>query len=805
MHNTGTSQITECFPPWVYKRFIKEKLVVQERYFHKFIAAPARDKVYVIPDGAVWRKYINLLVIIAEKYSSSLDFTLLESAVEVMDWRNSSPSVQISKNSEIVPEATAAQEKSKLRKLIESKKITPFCDLSNREEECDEFEILDYPNLSITERSKAAILRAGRMLGSKSEVLLLLQSEDVDTIRDKEGVKLMDLQNFFVYLLQTGIVSKDALHEIETMKLKCEEDYKKRNEVKTVRKVETIDYLLSDDEIKKGLQDGSLAKGRLNVTSENAKEGFVSTSTGRYYVNQREGHFNRALHQDIVVIKLLPETQWGCPIGKRRITHDIDAEDEFEESGPTVPSAIVVAITNKSRRIHVATLVDIPSSDERTVMVVPMDVRIPKIRVQFKNWRDYQNQRLLIEIDNWETNSSYPNGHCKKILGPVGDLETEIVCLLLEHEIQFTPFSIAATASLPPEGHLWRVPEEEIKMRRDLRTTRIFSVDPIGCQDIDDTMHIKTLSNGDIEVGVHIADVTYFVRHNSELDKEAQSRATTFYLVDRRFDMLPTLLSSDLCSLHSNTDRLAVSVIWTMSPDFEKTKSTWFGRTVIHNCQAMTYEQAHNILHDMPPDSPNKAQPPPLTAGHVVNKGSISAIKEDLSMLTILARKLRKRREDLGGAVDLSSGALGNELKFTLDANGNPTQVAAKKDLEIHHTIAELMILANRSVAEKNYERFPKSSLLRAHRNVEQNKFDDLENSLKAAGITFDGTSNLSLAQTLKNAREKDKGNTTVNALWQSLATRAMSEALYLCTGQSKNEIDLSHYGLGINKYKTLC
>lgn len=298
-----------------------------------------------------------------------------------------------------------------------------------------------------------------------------------------------------------------------------------------------------------------------------------------------------------------------------------------------------------------------------------------------------------------------------------------------------------------------------------------------------------------------LSSVTYFVRHNSELDKEAQTRATTFYLVDRRFDMLPTLLSSDLCSLHGNTDRLAVSVIWTMSSDFEKVKSTWFGRTVIHNCQAMTYEQAHNILHDIPPDDRHSAQPPPLTAGYAVNRDLISALKNDLSMLRSLARKLKKRREELGGAVDLSSAESSGELKFTLDTDGNPTKVTAKKDMEIHHTIAELMILANSSVAEKIYEKYPDSSLLRAHRSVEVDKFEDLENSLKAAGIIFDGTSNLSLAQTLKNAREKDKGNTIVNALWKSLATRAMSEALYLNTGQIQSEADLSHYGLGINKY----
>jgi DIS3-like exonuclease 1 len=364
----------------------------------------------------------------------------------------------------------------------------------------------------------------------------------------------------------------------------------------------------------------------------------------------------------------------------------------------------------------------------------------------------------------------------------------QISCLLHEHEIQLEPFSAKAIAALPPEGSEWTIPSTEVERRRDLRTThRIFSVDPPGCQDIDDTMHAKMLPNGDIEVGVHIADVTYFVPHNSSLDKEAQVRGTTFYLVDRRFDMLPSLLSSDLCSLHGNTDRLAVSVIWTMSSDLKVVKSCWYGRTVIHNCQAMTYEQAHNILHDKPPDDPSKPPPPPLTAGAPVDPSQIQSLKTDLVILQRLARKLRKDREEIGGAVDLSSGDLGTELKFVLDENGNPIKITPKKEMEIHHTIAEMMILANQNVASKIYGSFPDSSLLRIHRAVAKDRFEELESALKAAGISFDGSSNMALAESLKKAKQEGKGNKLVNSLWRSLATRyvfvqLLGSNVVLCT-----------------------
>lgn len=241
----------------------------------------------------------------------------------------------------------------------------------------------------------------------------------------------------------------------------------------------------------------------------------------------------------------------------------------------------------------------------------------------------------------------------------------------------------------------------------------------------------------------------------------------------------------------------------------------------------MTYEQAHNILHDAAPDDPSKPPPPPLTAGSPVDPSRIAPLKHDLSILQRLTRKLRMDRERIGGAVDLSGGDVGNELKFVLDENGNPTKVAPKKELEIHHTIAEMMILANQSVAKKIYNTFPESSLLRIHRAVAEDNFEELQGALKAGGISFDGSSNMALAKSLAKAKQDARGNQVVKSLWQSLATRykthgaavfvrfgrisshhliacfdrAMSEALYICTGEQEDGVGLSHYGLGIDKY----
>jgi VacB/RNase II family 3'-5' exoribonuclease len=797
---TAKAVVIENREPWIHKAFLKEKLVIRERYWRRLrdINIQTSDLITVIPTVGIWRKYLPLCMKVTEK-CPKFRLTLLESVVELLDWRHSSNCI-LSESGERVPEKTAEHEKSRLRKMMEENRIIPFCDMSFRDDEFDEFDLLDYSCMKIQDRCNAAVYRAARMF--HSPVVVIVEGDDVENPSDYEvDTKLID--GFLDLIFQYMPIEEQ--NKISSIKEDCESSYERRNNF-SVNDTVLVDDYISEQEINVGLQDGSLYCGKLDVTKQNFREAYVTTTNGRFFIDQGLGHFNRAIHHDIVIVKPLPENQWGRPVGRRRIvlndnTEENDADIDDNTASP-VPSAIVVAIKSPSRRRYVATLLDTPSIDDRAIIVVPIDSRIPRIRIQTKSWQKLESQRLLVEIDGWEFGSNYPTGHCVEILGPYGDLETEIRCLLLEHEIQLTPFSNSALAILPPEGDKWRIPKEEIDSRRDLRKQcRIFSVDPIGCQDIDDSMHIRVLNNGDIEVGVHIADVTYFVPHNSALDKEAQRRATTFYLVDRRFDMLPSLLSSNLCSLHGNQDRLAVSVIWIMSHDFERIKSTWFGRTVIHNCQAMTYEQAHNILQNKPPDDLQQPPPPALTAGYRVKQNQIACLKKDLTMLTELTRKLRKRREDIGGAVNLSNEDLGNELKFVLDDKGNPVKVSNKKELEIHHTIAELMILANQSVAEKIFTCFPTSSLLRIHRSVDANKFEDLEIAMKASGIAFDGRCNKFLAESLRKAKESERERTIVNALMQSLATRAMSEAAYVSSGNVGPGVNLTHYGLGIDKY----
>jgi DIS3-like exonuclease 1 len=543
---------------------MKEKLRNRERYRRpiseatSFPAHTSEEHYWVIPDGVTWRKYFPLLRLLVEEGVCNL--VLLESAVDLLDYRSVSPCLQTTtdndNNNKFVPEKPAPQERSKISKLIQQYpgRVFPFCDLSLQEDEHDEFDEMQYSSLGISERSQHALLRAGRMLreqcpgvNESTNILVICTDEEfASKFPSEDGLDLLLVDKFL-----EDVVSNN--NSFFTLKKRCEEDYALRNIRKSVKQNDgELKEYYTENHIQEGMKNKTLAKGRLEVTKDNPKEGFVTTSDGlTYFLNQQLGHYNRAFHHDIVCIKILGKAEWGRPVGRRRLVHHSDGDEDNQgqaidvDFSPPVPSARVVAIVEPSRRQFITTVVNLPMNDETSVLVIPMDYRIPKIRIKTNAWKRYVGNRLLVQVDAWGVDSKYPAGHCNKIIGPIGDLETEIACLLHEHELRLEPFSAAALASLPPEGSDWEIPPEEIKRRKDLRSShRIFSVDPPGCQDIDDTMHAKVLPNGDIEIGVHIADVTYFVKHNSPLDLEAQIRGTTFYLVDRRFDMLPSLLSS---------------------------------------------------------------------------------------------------------------------------------------------------------------------------------------------------------------------------------------------------------------------
>ena len=218
----------------------------------------------------------------------------------------------------------------------------------------------------------------------------------------------------------------------------------------------------------------------------------------------------------------------------------------------------------------------------------PVDSRLPGTLVMTPSGPEkYLNKKIVISLDQWVPGTLHPFGHIVRVIGPALDPKTEAAAILFEHQVETRPFSQKVLDCLPPED--WTIPPEEEAKRWDLRNEFVCSVDPPGCRDIDDALHSKILENGNWELGVHIADVTYYVTPDSWIDREAVHRCTTVYLVDRRTDMLPKLLTEVLCSLREKVDRLAFSVIWEIDPKTMTVVGTRFGKSIIHSRACLLY------------------------------------------------------------------------------------------------------------------------------------------------------------------------------------------------------------------------
>lgn len=554
-----------------------------------------------------------------------------------------------------------------------------------------------------------------------------------------------------------------------------------------------------------GITAGTLHQGVFNVSPYNYLEGLVHVPAfdKPLLILGRENS-NRAIAGDVVVLEVLPKDQWKAPSSKileeEALNKDDNPDTEETESvftererkalqeevkkahassaeSKAQPTAKVVGIMKRNWRQYVGH-VDTSSSisqgrKQQTVFLVPMDKRIPKIRIRTRQASELLGKRILCTIDAWDHDSRYPVGHYVRDLGEMETKGAETEALLLEYDVQYRPFPKTVLDCLPSEGHDWRVPtnmdDPGWKQRKDLRDTLICSIDPPGCQDIDDALHAKPLPNGNYEVGVHIADVSHFVKPNNAMDTEASLRGTTVYLVDKRIDMLPMLLGTDLCSLKPYVERFAFSTIWEITPD-AKIVSSSFTKSVIKSREAFSYEQAQIRIDD-------KKQQDDLTQG--------------MRTLLKLSKLLRQQRMD-AGALNLASP----EVRIETDSEtGDPlTDVKTKAMLETNSLVEEFMLLANCTVAAKIQTLFPQTAILRRHPTPPATSFEALAAQLlKKRGLTLDVSSSRTLADSLDLC--VDDKNPFFNTLVRILATRCMTSAEYFSSG-SHAEVDFRHYGL---------
>lgn len=374
-------------------------------------------------------------------------------------------------------------------------------------------------------------------------------------------------------------------------------------------------------------------------------------------------------------------------------------------------------------------------------------------------------EKVVVTIIEWPKNAKNPIGKVKNILGKKGENNTEMNAILADFgfPLEFPKEVEKAANDISEE-----ISPEEMASRRDFRETITFTIDPIDAKDFDDAISFKTLENGNYEIGVHIADVSYYVTPESILDKEALERATSVYLVDRVIPMLPEQLSNKLCSLRPNEDKLCFSAVFEMD-DKANVINQWFGRTVIHSNRRFSYEEAQEIIE-------NKA-------------GDYSS---EILKLNELAYILRDRKFK-NGAISFES----EEVKFKLDENGKPLGVYTKVRKDAHKLIEDFMLLANRKVAEFiGKQGKGKNKLGFVYRFHDTPKPDTLANFSQFAlrfGHRLNIKSDKEAAKSLNTLMTKIEGSKEQNLL-TSLAIRSMAKAIYT----TKNT---SHYGLAFDYY----
>ncbi len=391
-----------------------------------------------------------------------------------------------------------------------------------------------------------------------------------------------------------------------------------------------------------------------------------------------------------------------------------------------------------------------------------------------------KGMKVAAIIDRWDRKDPNPHGYISDVLGEPGENETEMHAILAEYGLpyRFTPEVENAADAIPEE-----ITEKDLKGRKDFRKILTFTIDPTDAKDFDDALSLRKLDNGNFEVGVHIADVSYYVKPGSLMDQEAQARGTSVYLVDRTVPMLPEKLSNKLCSLRPNEDKLTFSAVFEITPD-ANVVDRWFGRTVICSDYRFDYEGAQRIIETegKEPEDPAVTQ----------------EIRDAVLELNKLASILRKRR--------FSSGAISferPEMKVEVDEKGKPVRVYEKITKEANWLIEEFMLLANKSVAEfiatsgkmnGKEDKNAKTFVYRIHDEPNMEKIASLGKFVGNFGYKLGPvTTGRDIAKSL-NSLLTDSKDTPERDAFQMIALRSMAKAVY-------STENIGHYGLAFKFY----
>ncbi|KAJ8679012.1 hypothetical protein QAD02_014799 [Eretmocerus hayati] len=527
----------------------------------------------------------------------------------------------------------------------------------------------------------------------------------------------------------------------------------------------------------------NVIEGVIRINPRCYKNAYISSSNGEpdlLIVGLRDR--NRALEGDLVAVIVNSRDKW-FPMG----------ENVYQKTGT------VISILEKN---HPRKAVGYLKKQDVFVFLHPRDSRIPLLKIHPKtvprNFYDnpelFENELFLCNITDWKK-VAFAEGHVLQSVGLKGDLSVETNAILFENDLIVTPYGDELLEGLPPADYA--PSESDISNREDLRKTCIFTIDPATAVDLDDALSCTILENGNYEVGVHIADVTHFLEAFSPLDRVVATRATTVYMVDNVYHMLPKQLCM-ACSLLPGRDKLAFSVILEMNPDAEVINYR-FSKTVMNSCCQMSYDQAQIMIDDESYDWEKDGTL--KIAGNYKPTDLVKIVKNlyDLSM------RLKKRRFD-EGALRIDQPKL---CVFLDRESGIPTSYKLEEKKESNSLIEEFMLLANMTVAKYLYENLPEFSLLRLHEEPSMRMLAKTRDLLTKFGVLLDVDSAGSLHNSLlmyQFSPYDDLDDSMKVAQYRAmvinnLCAKSMTRAIYKCSADVASKDHLRHYALNAEFY----
>jgi len=478
--------------------------------------------------------------------------------------------------------------------------------------------------------------------------------------------------------------------------------------------------------------------GKVDMT--NSGNAYITSADTEEDVLVKAGNLKHALHGDEVKVLLFA----------RRRGQRLEGE--------------VVEIISRKKENFVGTV----EINKNFAFLVPdhrkmtVDIYIPLDKLNGAT----HGQKAVATITDWPERASSPFGEIIRVLGNAGEHNTEIHAILSEYGL---PYEFEPAVEAEAQNLSLDITDEDRKGRRDFRNITTFTIDPADAKDFDDALSIQKLENGNWEIGVHIADVSHYLKPGTLLDEEAIARATSVYLVDRVVPMLPEVLSNNVCSLRPNEEKLTFSAVFEIDDD-ARVKKQWFGRTLIYSDKRFAYEDAQEII-----------------------EGKDGELKEEILTLNKLAKILRAQRMK-NGAISFDK----HEVKFQLDEKNEPTGVYFKVSKDANHLIEEFMLLANRSVAEfvgkaKDGTTSEKTMVYRIHDDPDPSKLDDLAGFVKQFGYQVNTRGRKAISASLNKMLGEVKDTPEANMI-ETLTVRSMAKAIYT----TKN---IGHYGLAFDFY----